>query len=111
MKSGLFNLFVNIGLKPSPELNTLMVQAPYPLIESYGAGSLFPFQMDLTMLASFNAKERSLAETVVLGLVEINIFYISPSFSRSDHAFMLYDFHRAKVGLKFETFWDCCDSG
>jgi len=58
--------------------------APYPLIESYGAGNLFEFQMDLTMLMAFNAKERSVAETVELG---------------------------EKAGLKFETFWDCCDYG
>ena len=67
--------------------------------------------MDLTMLTAFNAKERSVAETVELGLVEIHT-YESLSLTRSDRAYMhLMIFRRAKAGLKFETFWDCCDYG
>jgi len=43
--------------------------------------------MDLTMLTAFNAKERSVAETVELGLVEIHT-YESLSLTRSDRAYM-----------------------
>jgi len=59
-----------------------MEEAPAPMLPNFGLGNIRTYNQDLTMLLMYNAKERTLKETVELG---------------------------EKAGLKFEKAWDLAE--
>lgn len=47
--------------------DSVIPQAPEPLLANYGLGNIRPYNQDINMLSCFNAGERDLAQFIELG--------------------------------------------